>query len=350
MITNDTANICLLFISHFYLQFKSSWLWGAERPVSLNKTDFKAHTIYMYIYMTFRSFIMSSPILPTSLIETSYQYLAAWKKTSAGASRHHPSLYFGLQLFLQLLRLTKHQLTGKVGWSLNCLPVSTHRKTSVEPKNWWVCWCFSFSKRRIFSASMLVFGTTVTNNLIPTRTADMNFGTCLYRIEPFLIPSGESWIAHNPWEARNQLRQPQPTRHFGVENVESCCQSSGNFSISGTIRRLTAPGLADGGTCLPPRCSTHQTRFLFETTTFSLLVINMETIWSSWVYELNCQHPWLSGWASLATLWRRAGKSLAEEDAALGKGGFLVVHVNMVKTLEQKQTQSITIVYIIYVQ
>lgn len=246
MITNDTANICLLFISHFYLQFKSSWLWGAERPVSLNKTDFKAHTIYMYIYMTFRSFIMSSPILPTSLIETSYQYLAAWKKTSAGASRHHPSLYFGLQLFLQLLRLTKHQLTGKVGWSLNCLPVSTHRKASVEPKNWWVCWCFSFSKRRIFSASMLVFGTTVTNNLIPTRTADMNFGTCLYRIEPFLIPSGESWIAHNPWEARNQLRQPQPTRHFGVENVESCCQSSGNFSISGTIRRLTAPGLADG--------------------------------------------------------------------------------------------------------
>lgn len=90
MITNDTANICLLFISHFYLQLKSSWLWGAERPVSLNKTDFKAHTIYMYIYMTFRSFIMSSPILPTSLIETSYRYLASWKKTSTRASRHHP--------------------------------------------------------------------------------------------------------------------------------------------------------------------------------------------------------------------------------------------------------------------
>lgn len=55
---------------------------GGERRVSLNKTDFKAHTIYM----TFRSFIMSSPILPTSLIETSYWYLAAWKKHPQG---HH---------------------------------------------------------------------------------------------------------------------------------------------------------------------------------------------------------------------------------------------------------------------
>ena len=193
MITNDAANtLSLLFISHFYLQFKSSWLWGAERRAPLNKTDFKAHTICM----TFRSFIMSSPILPTSLIETSYQYLAAWKKTSAGASRHHPSLYFGLQLFLQLLRLTKHQLTGRLQ-QLECLPVSTPGKLAWNPIDWWVCWCFSFSKKRIFSAFMLVFGTTVTNNLIPTRTADMNFGTCFYRIEPFQIPSG---VVHNPWE------------------------------------------------------------------------------------------------------------------------------------------------------
>lgn len=195
----------------------------------------------MYIYMTFRSFIMSSPILPTSLKETSYQYLAAWKKTSAGASRHHPSLYFGLQLFLQLLRLTNHQLTGELQ-ELELLATINTRKTSVEPKNWWVCWCFSFSKRRIFSAFMLVFGTTVTNNLIPTRTADMNFGTCFYRIEPFQIPSG---VVHNPWELTKSTSTTPNSRHCGVE---SCCQSSGNFSISGTIRRLTAPGLADGGT------------------------------------------------------------------------------------------------------
>jgi len=98
--------------------------------VSLNKTNFKAHT--------FRSFIMSSPILPFSLFETSYLFFAAWKKTSTGASRHHPSLHFGLQLFLQLLRLTNHQKDGELQ-ELELLATINTRKTSVEPKNWWVC-------------------------------------------------------------------------------------------------------------------------------------------------------------------------------------------------------------------
>ena len=82
---------------------------------------------YICIYMTFRSFIMSSPILPTSLIETSYQYLAAWKKNihKGITASPQPALWAPTVLATPS---ADEASTDKELQELECLPVSTPGK------------------------------------------------------------------------------------------------------------------------------------------------------------------------------------------------------------------------------